>query len=99
MKKLLNILISGDLRDAGIRFHTMQAAYKYGVRGTVRYIEDYSIFIIAEGEEDKLNNFVNWCKRGPLGVRVDKVEIEEGEIKNYKKFDMVRRSRSKNNPK
>ena len=38
--------------------------------------------------EDPLNGFLEWCKKGPMGSKVEEVTTEEGEIKNYTSFDI-----------
>jgi acylphosphatase len=66
----------------------MQKAYQYGVRGYIQNRKDGSLYIEAEGDEDQLNGFLEWCKKGPMGSKVEEVTTEEGEIKNYTSFDI-----------
>lgn len=89
MKKHIDIRVKGYLQRAGIRFKTMEAAYRFGVTGRVRYLKDYSLLIEAEGDGKDLERFVNWCKKGPVGTKVDEVTIEEAELKNYPNFDII----------
>ena len=87
--KHYNISISGRVQRVGFRFSAMQAAYRHGVSGFVRNMKDDSVYIEAEGEEDAINLFLQWCRKGPPGARVDTAKISEGEMKNFKKFDIL----------
>lgn len=86
--KHLNIFIKGRVYKVGFRFSAMEIAYRYGIYGIVKYDADGSIYIEAEAEEEKLNKFLMWCKRGPIGARVQEMSIEGGEPKNYTAFDI-----------
>jgi len=88
MIRHVNLIISGKVQHVGFRFMTMQAAYKFGVFGYVKNKTNGSIYIEAEGEEEKLNKFIEWCKVGPVGAEIAEVDISEGEIKNYTSFDI-----------
>ena len=49
-------------------------------------IADGSVSIEAEGEEENLQQFVEWCKRGPKFAQVDRCEVKEGGSRNLKGF-------------
>ncbi|MCX6287116.1 MAG: acylphosphatase [Bacteroidetes bacterium] len=87
--KHYNIWISGSVQGVGFRFSTMQTAYRFGVLGFVQNMKDGIVYIEAEGEDDALYRFIQWCKRGPFGAKVDNVEVRDGEIKDFKAFDII----------
>jgi acylphosphatase len=86
--KCVQIHIYGRVQHKGFRFLAMQKAYQYGIRGYIQNRKDGSLYIEAEGEEEQLNEFMEWCKKGPMGSTVEEVKAEDGEIKNYKSFDI-----------
>ncbi len=88
MKKHLNLIISGKIKNVGFRFMAMQAAYKYGVFGFARRKRDGKIYIEAEGEDENMENFVDWCKVGPIGAEVKEIDIEDGEVQEFTAFDV-----------
>ncbi|RZL16013.1 MAG: acylphosphatase, partial [Pedobacter sp.] len=49
------------------------------------------VFIEAEGEEVFLEEFVNWCNEGPDRSRVENVAVTEGDMKNYRNFEVLRK--------
>ena len=86
--KCVHIHIYGRVQHKGFRFLAMQKAYQYGVMGYIQNRKDSSLYIEAEGEEEQLNEFLEWCKKGPMGSTVEEVTTDEGEIKNFTSFDI-----------
>ena len=80
--------IYGKVHRIGFRFSAMQKAYKIGVHGFAQNADDGSVYIEAEGEEEKLNEFIDWCKVGPIGAKVDRILMEDGSVCNYLSFDI-----------
>jgi acylphosphatase len=87
--KHYNIKITGRVQGIGFRFSAMQVAYRYEVKGYVQNLKEGAVYIEAEGEEENISRFLQWCRSGPLGARVDNAEITEGEVKDFKSFDIV----------
>ena len=79
-------------RNAASRFAVMQNAYKCGVKGSVQRKGEDAFFIIAEGEEASIDNFINWCETFQLNFS-DCVTLEEKEIMNYTSFDILRQGK------
>jgi len=90
--KHYEIKIIGKVQGVGFRFMAMEAAYKYHVRGFVQNLKDSSVYIEAEGKEEDLQRFLEWCRSGALGTKVDRIEVTEGHLKNYVTFDIKRSS-------
>lgn len=87
--KHYNIYISGQVQKVGFRFSAMQAAYRFGVLGFVQNTKNGIVYIEAEGIDDAIFRFIGWCKQGPFGAKVDDVEVREGEMKDFKAFDII----------
>jgi acylphosphatase len=92
MKKALNIFLSGKLKKTGFRFYCMQKAVELGINGTVSYTGNRNIIVIvAEGEEENLKIFSNWCSTGTPSCRVEKIDSREVDLKNYSSFDILKK--------
>ena len=87
--KNIHLKIIGRVQHKGFRFSAMQNAYKFGITGIIRNLKDGALYIEAEGDEENLDKFVEWCNRGPIGAKVEEVIIENGELKNYTGFDIL----------
>ncbi|MCD4698267.1 MAG: acylphosphatase [Bacteroidales bacterium] len=90
MKKHVCFTVKGKVHGVGFRFSCMEAAYRYKVTGYVKNKSDGSVYIEAEGEEENLEEFADWCRKGPVWSRILNVVEEEGTMKNYESFEIVR---------
>lgn len=86
--KCFHIHVYGRVQHKGFRFFAMQKAYQHGIKGYVQNRKDGSLYIEAEGEEEDLMKFIDWCNKGPIGSLVEEVVADEGEIVNYTSFDI-----------
>jgi acylphosphatase len=90
--KHLNITIKGKVQAVGFRFYAMQMAYRYGVFGIVKNLSPDTVYIEAEATQDVLEPFVAWSRRGPVGARIESVEVAEAPLKNYSSFEIIHRN-------
>lgn len=60
MTKRYQIYITGNVQRVGFRSHAHKYANKLNISGMAMYI-DHAIMIDAEGEPDKLSDFIEWC--------------------------------------
>jgi acylphosphatase len=86
MKKSYNITVSGKVQNVGFRYYTARTALEFNIDGFVKNKLDGTVYIEAEGEEDALEAFIEWCRRGPDYARVDRIAIQEQPIMNYEGF-------------
>lgn len=91
--KHLNITVKGYVQGVFYRASTKAVADQLGVKGFVQNESDGNVFIEAEGDEVSLDMFLDWCKEGPEHAKVISVESHEGELKNYRNFDVLRKIR------
>lgn len=84
--KCICLKITGKVQGVFFRASTKDQADRLGINGFVRNERDGSVYIEAEGEEDSLNRFVEWCRKGPAHAVVTKVEINEVESRSFTSF-------------
>ena len=90
--KNLNITVTGVVQGVFFRATTKAVADQLGVKGFVKNQPDGSVYIEAEGDDFSLESFLDWCHKGPERSRVEKVEATEGELKNYRNFEVVKKN-------
>lgn len=73
----------------GFRWSAKEMADKYQITGFVRNVGEDYLYIEAEGEENQLNQFLAWCRKGPFFARVERVEKGEGERKGFTEFEVL----------
>ena len=88
MIKHLNISVSGIVQGVYFRDSAKQKANELGVNGFARNEPDGGVYIEAEGAEDDLKLFVAWCHEGPPRAKVEKVQVDSGEIKKLSPFQV-----------
>ncbi len=80
--------IEGIVQGVGFRYYTYRLAKRYGVRGFVKNMPDGSVLVVAEGEDQKLSEFLSEVARGPSSAVVTNVGIEEAEPEGFKDFEI-----------
>lgn len=65
MKKSIIIKVSGKVQNVGFRLYTKKAAKNLDVNGYVKNLPDGSVYIEAEAEDYIIDQFVEWCRKGP----------------------------------
>jgi len=85
----LRIKVSGKVQGVFFRASTKGRAEELGICGWVKNESDGSVLIEAEGDEDSMNEFTNWCKDGPLLSKVENVLTETIEARNYTDFKIT----------
>jgi acylphosphatase len=86
-----HLFIEGLVQGVFFRAHTKSVADKYGVKGFVRNLPDGRVEALLEGEEERVNKVIDFCKRGPPGAIVTNIEIIWEEYKGeYNDFKILR---------
>jgi acylphosphatase len=91
MIKHLNITVKGKVQGVFYRKATKAVADQLGVRGIVLNEPNGDVYIEAEADDTFLDMFLEWCSEGPQDAEVNAVESHEGELKNYRNFEVVKR--------
>ncbi len=88
MRKSYRIRVTGKVQNVGFRYYTVKTASDFGVCGFVKNEPDGSVYIEAEGDEDALEAFIHWCRRGPQWARVDGFDVQEQPEMGYDGFSV-----------
>lgn len=83
------IIITGRVQGVGYRFAARTMAQSLGLKGFVKNQTDGSVYVEAEGIEYRLDQFVQWCHKGPTYANVENVSVESGDVKGYRYFDIA----------
>lgn len=77
MKKV-SIRVVGLVQGVGFRYSTKLVADQIGVYGIVRNESDGSVYIEANGEQEKIDKFIEKIRNSPSpSGNVDSITIEE----------------------
>ncbi|HEY8107675.1 MAG TPA: acylphosphatase [Gaiellaceae bacterium] len=72
-----HVVIYGFVQGVGFRFGVERAANARGVSGWVRNRADGAVEAVFEGQPDDVEALVDFCRRGPRGAEVQRVDVEE----------------------
>lgn len=87
MIKHLSVKIFGRVQGVFFRYFVKEKADELGIVGFARNESDGAVYIEAEGKEDELNEFLEWCRRGPETANIEKLDFKfESELKNFNNF-------------
>ncbi len=84
--KSVTINLKGKVQRVGYRYFALNKAIELGVNGFIINLPDGSIKIEAEGTDEMIARFVEWCRIGPAKAVVEDMEVVYSEVKNYESF-------------
>jgi acylphosphatase len=87
MKRII-IHVYGLVQGVFFRYTTRKVARNLGLTGIVKNLPDGSVYIEAEGPEDKLVELLKFTKKGPKSAEVKNFEYEYKEAQHkFKGFE------------
>jgi acylphosphatase len=69
------VVVHGFVQGVGFRFSVERAAGSRGVSGWVRNRDDGTVEAVFEGEREDVEALVEFCRAGPRGAEVERVEV------------------------
>lgn len=70
-----HVTVYGFVQGVGFRFAVERAARARGVSGWVRNLPDGSVEAVFEGEPEDAEALVGFCRAGPRGADVERVDV------------------------
>ena len=86
--KHYNVKITGNVQDVGLRASCMRKAQELGVFGFARNELDGSVYLEVEGEDVKVEEFLEALRSGFGNIQVNFSEVIESPPKGYTVFDI-----------
>ncbi|GAB4257343.1 MAG: acylphosphatase [Methylomicrobium sp.] len=77
MSKQVRIHVSGRVQGVYFRAFTQKQAKKHNLSGFAKNLPDGRVEIVASGPKEAVDKLIQWCHKGPITARVDRVDIEE----------------------
>ena len=81
------VIVEGRVQGVFFRHHTQETAFELGVKGWVKNRRDGRVEAVFEGDQERVEQIIQWCHRGPSEARVTKVyltwEIYAGEFEDF----------------
>ncbi|WP_428014031.1 acylphosphatase [Athalassotoga sp.] len=80
--------MKGYVQGVGFRSFVRARAKTLGVKGYVENLDDGSVKVVAEGEEESLRALEGYLRDGNAFSNVESVEVIETSVKGYKDFEV-----------
>ncbi len=86
--RAVKVRVEGIVQGVGFRYYTYRIAKRYGVKGYVKNMPDGSVEVVAEGDEKKLERFLQEVARGPSSAVVTNVSVEDIDPVGFRNFEI-----------
>lgn len=90
MLRHYNITVKGKVQRVSFRVWAQGKAASLGLTGFVKNLHNGDVYIEAEGEDEKVHQFIDWCYVGSPLSKVTEVISEEQTLKNLETFELKR---------
>jgi acylphosphatase len=71
------VIVHGQVQGVFFRDTTRRLAERHGVAGWVRNTWDGTVEAVFEGEPDAVERLVDFCRKGPRGAFVERVDVSD----------------------
>ncbi len=89
--KRVHIFAEGRVQGVFFRHYTVQTASAYNIKGWVRNLRDGRVEIVCEGPEGDIEKMIEWCRQGPPGSNVRKIDTAWEEYRGeFESFEIIR---------
>lgn len=83
-----HLLIKGKVQGVFYRASAKETANKTGVKGWVKNTSEGNVEAVVTGDEEQLQQFIAWCKKGPARAKVDDVIVSEQKETHFVDFSI-----------
>jgi acylphosphatase len=81
-----HVVVKGRVQGVFFRAETRDRAQSLGLAGWVRNNPDGSVEAAFEGDRERIESLVAWCRKGPSLAQVDDVSVDWVEPQNESGF-------------
>ena len=74
--KRAHVRVRGSVQGVGFRYAAHQRARSLGVAGWIANRADGTVEAVFEGDDERVESLVEWCRRGPGGAAVAGVDVD-----------------------
>jgi acylphosphatase len=84
----VRVLVRGRVQGVFFRAEARARAESLDLAGSVRNLPDGAVEAVFEGDPERVESMVDWCRRGPEGASVEGVEVSSEEPTGERGFDL-----------
>ncbi len=87
--KCHKIVVTGMVQGVGFRYHTCHEGLKLGLSGYAMNLNDGSVEVIAQGNDEAVDALTNWLKEGPRTASVTSMNYEVVDQGTWRGFEIL----------
>jgi len=85
----VNLIIKGKVQGVYYRLAAKEEADKLGITGWVKYIAGGRVEIMATGNEETIQQFIQWCYKGSEKAEVTGVIVTPLTEQKFDEFSVI----------
>jgi acylphosphatase len=82
----VRLLIKGKVQGVFYRASARDRAVELGIKGWVKNTPEGNVEVVATGEKESLEKFIDWCRKGPSKALVVDVVITKSNDQYHESF-------------
>jgi len=86
--KCVHLILSGRVQGVFFRNNTRRKAAELGLVGFAKNLPNGTVMVVAQGEDNKLQELIEFIKKGPGIAKVENIQIKHKEPENFKSFEI-----------
>ena len=86
----VHLIIKGKVQGVFFRATAKDVADEIGITGWVRNTMDGNVEIVASGNKEQLDRFIEWCRQGPPKAVVTDVILSPKTDESFERFRIAR---------
>ena len=86
--KCVHLIASGRVQGVFFRDNTRKKALELGINGYAKNMPDGTVEIVAQGDEIKLKELIEFIRKGPGIAKVSNIKIIDKEPENFISFEV-----------
>ena len=83
-----HVRVHGSVQGVFFRVETRDRARSLDLSGWVTNAPDGTVRAAFEGDDERVESMVEWCRRGPTGASVDSVDVSWAEPEGEQGFSI-----------
>ena len=87
--KCVHLIVSGRVQGVFFRANTRDKALELGLHGYAKNLPDGNVEVVAQGDESKINELIEFIKKGSGIAKVTDMQVKHKEPENFKNFEIM----------
>jgi acylphosphatase len=88
--RTVHLVIKGKVQGVYYRASARDVAREVGVTGWIKNMTDGNVEALVSGPEERVEKFIEWCRKGPKSAEVSEVIVNDSKEKPLTDFRITK---------